>query len=878
MNHQARLKIKGFFGVPATPPFTKSIMADMEWNGALKRHAVHQLSRYDLNQENTSIDEEEKFRAISLSYKVHSNDNYVNDWTVITTQEELTLRNEAIDHYSTVVDDLLNDIDNITPEQSRQLADYNTSASIRSTLATTLNISADDQTKLWDAVTQVHNLTVNAGYLENPPDAFGDGRAAVYRPLNTANIPFRYQSNFKTGRNQPFTLWLYRYKPNENQSDQYLHIDWGFWRLAFSGDNDVKLYRFDERLTAAQRTALDNQLKQVLDGGRLTQVDKAYIQSRKDDISALKKTAHDEKRKLTTEEKSSIQSKKDEITAKREEKKNLSQADESLAASLKKRLYRQSEDVNLHDSAKNLFNHPLIITFLPQQRGLLAIKLEGNDPYIFEDKTITKTRNFDDMWGEVPITISGNGGALTWKYGNPAFAKAGSFTLNPFSVGYDAGTGEGIPIQGYWENYPNTDVQFLIEQTTPEQVITVSGGQSYTVPPSYTLTVNLTSDGKYAPYIYRADLEIPADDRDGSDVVVWDSLDHLDEGGNHPILEVNPQFDEGGKRVTYEIIVRNFEDTLGLPAPLHDRLIDILIDNQIVLKNGIIREATYEFMEAADSLSSATQETQVRIIVQDMIMVLDDDLMTESPIGDGQALGAYIRQILKGRGIKDSEMSGVPASGNAAGKILPQAGPAEKAAVRPSKGNNRGSYIRSLVEQYGMELEFFYDGPNGTFTLTERSTTIKKAFVSTGTDLTTLVFEPLHRPQDYTDFYNYFKVEGAKDPETGKRIVAEWVVWESINVPSDARYIGRIRRSQTHTDDALLSDEEVQWVLRSLVKKNTRLGSLIQFKAQWYHIGLYPGDRVTLDGILTEIVRIPSASMSENEMAFVCREILPTSA
>ena len=166
------------------------------------------------------------------------------------------------------------------------------------------------------------------------------------------------------------------------------------------------------------------------------------------------------------------------------------------------------------------------------------------------------------------------------------------------------------------------------------------------------------------------------------------------------------------------------------------------------------------------------------------------------------------------------------------------------------------------ADAYGMGMKLWWDGANGYWTLAFPSTTVKAAFSSNpSTAIPYRIEEDLDIIHDYGDTVNVIQVQGAPDTETGQPIVATWTVWEGFRGGSNYVYVGRRKKEPTHQDGALRTQADVNWVLRSLVKKRTRAGRFAQFQT-WFIPNLFPLDYVTVDGISGQIERIGTGGIT----------------
>ena len=161
-----------------------------------------------------------------------------------------------------------------------------------------------------------------------------------------------------------------------------------------------------------------------------------------------------------------------------------------------------------------------------------------------------------------------------------------------------------------------------------------------------------------------------------------------------------------------------------------------------------------------------------------------------------------------------------------------------------------------------MDLKLWWDNASGYWRLEVPSVTVKAAFSSSPTAAPPYRIEAeLDIIHDYEGTYNIITVEGGNDAATGEPFVRQWTVWEGFRGGKNYVYVGRKRRMETVKNEGARTVDDVMWILRSLAKKHGRAGRFASFST-WYIPNLFPGDRVTCDGVVGEIESIGGGNIS----------------
>ncbi|HEX8832797.1 MAG TPA: hypothetical protein VF719_01290 [Abditibacteriaceae bacterium] len=545
---------------------------------------------------------------------------------------------------------------------------------------------------------------------------------------------------------------------------------------------------------------------------------------------------------------------------------NLSQAQQASADALAKQIYSIRKSVSL-GNGEAWYDNPFIVTFLPEARGILTVEVEGGQSDSVEVPNITKTRAIGTLWNSTVLYAWSNGPDFQWQAGYPNFAVTGELRLGKYIPGSDYPG--GMVINGQWDNSaPGCTV------TADNQDVTEIHKE---------VVIKLAGNGFYSPFLYAGDAYVEAGARNGPAAIVFDTNDHLDSGGNSPVIDFRPTYEKENRRCNATLSLRNNNGTLGilggaLALRLEDRMGNISVAPARaggvavpMLAKAICRSLVHEEISEGTAnvipAIAAKAGTICTAQFSDMWALADEFLIKRPWIGDGRKVGAHLRTGLRQMGCSNGEMSGVQPN---QGRFFPQAALGENPCVQPQADTPLGDYMRSVVERWGMGLRL--TAYTGVWRLEKPSTAIKAVFKkeSLGPGRYRIINPNL--PRDFGDSFNLFRVEGSPD-ENGQAITREWRFHESISSPNHPSFIGRIKAYKTVRDEGLRTVDDVLFVLRSLTMAHSKPGHFIHFETH-FHV-LFPGDRITVDGVLYEIERIPAASTAEDMMQIVARQVIP---
>lgn len=892
VHHDTRVVIRGYYGRPAVPSFSLNVLGEKLLRSAQAKDHLQDIRRLDLKRFDIDDLDDRVARALALDWDPTFEDrfNRLEDWETLPSQQETELRQARL-------------------------------ADLKARLAEILAIAEDARTEdqkdeLDDLEENIDRMdTTGPGFLESVPNAFGDGTAGMYSPLNEPYVPSRRRSKWYAEEDSPFCVGLYWYEPNEAQATWHGDVQWSRYRLRFGLDR-VEFFEFRKELTPAQIDAKETELESLLDDGRITHDDTQFKQQQKDKIKQIKADAKKEHRtgkKLLESEKQAIADAKKAIDDRWKAKRRREGAQNTRIRDLRKELYVSVESVDLGQPFEGFFGNPLILTIIPQRRGYITIVLEGGQAWSHEIKDITKTHQSGTVWKRSRVNVGTNGGAYKWAFGWPEPKSEGAITIGPFDPGYDI-DGVDYSVGGHWDGeaqdgdddqaaHITWDVQ-PVPGTPPVRVGNVMQQRAWqitgtlkpaAIPPDDVAGV-LTS--RQIPLLYDAFLYIPAGERDGSDAVVWDSV-HLTEGC--PTMDILPTWNNGA--LTCKVILRASEtswergiseldnELQNFPRHLDGRMCDLYVtdvaeDSEPYIARGIIRQPDPKYVgsSAPGDLVAMGAGTVVEFLVQDHWALLQEPFAEAGrPVGDGQDLGEHVKTILRSRGERENEVSGIP---DEIGVPLRGAPPGEGFLQQPARGAQYATYLRDLLDAAtlaGPDLELYWSGDENSYAeggfwvlaaIPETVLTIDGHEVNFTTDPDAgtryFVREALDIPDDDSELFNVFPVEGARDPETKEPIVRTWLVWESILVPGDLRFIGRDKAHPLVRIATLRSEDEVLQAARRLASKRCKSTRGRRIRTGFIR-PMRPGLKTKLDGRKIELVRCTQASAADDTMEWVTR-------
>jgi hypothetical protein len=603
--------------------------------------------------------------------------------------------------------------------------------------------------------------------------------------------------------------------------------------------------------------AIEADISARLDGKRLNPQDRQQIADWQAQIGDLNRqvAAVTANRTLTTEQKAAQKKAiRDQIGAVREQIKALkaskqaaSPAQETAAQELEESYLAATADVQFAHMAEALLGTDVAITVIPQPRGYLAIHCsQGKDYWVFEDVEVTAANAEATLVSATPLEISGNGGALWFRF---AYAQ-------PEGSGHLTGPAPGVPAN-------STLTAQATRPTGTTAAGTVSGGQ---------WRIDLTSSDGYLPFLYRLRLDVAATARNRSkETLLFDSRTPgttLTTTGGKGLWDVGSSYDAEN---------RGRAATLTLYVP------DAALATVIGWTNCQVRlweSTTAPWFTGILSDPAVTQEAQdcqrVEFRCLDRWAVVRGDRMAGEPAGDGKLLGDYFREVGRGLGLWPDE---IVVTGAALTRRLPETAPNVALALEPAFGTSRADWLGQLLEDFCYFYDLWFDG-RGRLHLEPQGTVTKETVFTTSASGSgdRRVMANLRRTDSWEAFRNDLTVLGAPltgypaDLEQAPRLSARYQDWSSVSDPTCERYVGRWIPDEPYQSDSLTTLNLVNACLRWRVARYLSPYTEVEWECG-YDPTLEVGDRVTAGGLTVEIMEVRADSRAGDRMTVKARAV-----
>lgn len=555
------------------------------------------------------------------------------------------------------------------------------------------------------------------------------------------------------------------------------------------------------------------------------------------------------------------------------------------ATALRLQLYAESTSVPVSE----LYGRVHELTFIaePGPGVLHVFGEEGAYASLNHEQIAAKQLRPDDgvgqMWPQCARSMRSKGHIWFAQWGAPDFRQIGELWTANIKTGYWADALGDCIKSGVWDNSQlGSDVEL-----TTENVNEVF----------FRIRLKLTGDGTGTPLVYHALAVIEPGERTGSDETFWDSDDFLNDDGSTIVRDVSAQF-EGARRV-YTVVLedqkgRVFSAAGGVNHSISEgRLIDIYTDGAADVIKGLVTNAVagpVAGIRTNQQLALVRRfETTITLSVDAGHALLDEAEFQVDLVGDGMNGNEWLRLLLRCGGYRQSELGRIQTnfeSNLGFGDVLPKIESAAWGAEpreRPAIGSKIGAYLNDFATDYGLGRELLYgDG----WAFEARPKTVAKYngaeinFTQDGNPDTYpgrfQIIQGLEPNRETTEFYNIFPVEGAPDRD-GKPITSEFRVHESIN-PSKwsslgiNNHIGRALRAPVYRKSSLRTLDQAFRAARGYFARLPKTPRINVFET-YYHSFLRPYMRIRVDGVLSEIERMPSASSRADRMQLAAREL-----
>lgn len=855
-----RVVILSHFGEPDPVALARDLLSKALWDGA----ALTPGTRGDCRQiwlDNYTEPEADrlaagKFPALGPGWKRSCVDNDPADWESFPGADERQRINNTIVLYQ----------DELAALDAKE------------------NKDAADLARQADLVELIANLQT-FGTLKAVPgtNTFGTDQNAIYRALNAPNFEFRYRSKFVLLRGAPFTLWLLRFKPVEGQINDYLQLGIGRGlRLLFEQDK-ATLFRRNMTRPEAEWQSQDARRNTLIQKRYGTRQQHEQITTWRDAIELINTDAKG--RKKTEEEKAQIIELRRQIRDLQDTFK-LTSAEKTELEELEKYLFSQTEAIDLDQTSDGLVGVPFSLTFFDFGFGIMQVVCDiGRNRWIYQDKAILKSQLWQWLWGTPAnrraadyddgerLEISGNGGALLWRFGYVDVNASDVLLSAPLNLQRrDLDTEDGLAVNGQWTpNLPTgNEVAFLLSPAPGD----IFGN-------SYQMGIGFLTDGRHYPIVTRASLQLPAGSVPAR-TVVWDSADHPE-----AIIKLRPKYNEK-RGVLWDVTIHNKQGIeLGLPDRLYERCCNIWVGDRPVMAGGIILEQTHDDLAGVtghDEPAELQDWSEISFCVEDKLRIARHKRFPADFTFDGAFDNDIVRTALQAIGFNSTELSLIPAG---EGERAPSAAPGEAPLLKPDKNVRVLDFLESeVVEKIGLGKQLFidrdgyvrYEDPVDRLrteipykNASEANANERIYFAGQG--------KTIQRIWNTEDYFTQFCVEGDTNPETKKPYSASYTIQEAVDPAfgptgtNDPRFIGHHKPKETLKDETLNSQGAVERALATQIrlhgypKPEWRVSALLD-------ADVLPGDRLIFEDRAFMLVNVTDTDFDQDEMEFALEEVM----
>lgn len=541
----------------------------------------------------------------------------------------------------------------------------------------------------------------------------------------------------------------------------------------------------------------------------------------------------------------------------------------------------KSVKITSGDSVMGEYHHVRILPEPNHGLHIISGATSSPDEYTFVSLPNEETGS---IYPKTPITAYTRRTGMFFQIGRLTFTSS-QLRTREFTTPYDNA-------DNWNDNLLTSNITYNINANTP-YATSVRMNYRLIDDEKYFFTVDLVTanSGTYAPFLQWAEASLPAGEFIGNTQFQIDTDDLLDTFDNSPVMDIVPNCDGDMRRQQYEIRLRHADKIYEKLFAFNGNPQSYMLENQVaslsmgyahdnlrsIVTNGIITNCQAHDAAHAEHTPPPNAQrgfhpwTSMSLTLCDAWAILDEDIIRNEICGDGMPLGKYVKVLLRNAGFSEAQIN----VSETAGFILPEAQSGSHPCILPQDDQSRGDYLRSLFDTYGFDWQLYIDS-DGVWQMRKRPTNVRFAW-KTGTrdrNDTEVILSPLEWVRDTSDFYNYFRVEGAE--VRGRRLVQEYTIHESIQgrmyVDNAKNYIGRIKPYPTVRNDGLRDKNHLQLVLRSLVQRHGVSCRFVTFDT-YFRIGLYQWDRITIDGKPFAISSIGGGSLAENRMQIVAMEL-----
>lgn len=657
------------------------------------------------------------------------------------------------------------------------------------------------------------------GYLGNAWGVMDSGALGVFWRLAAPNIPVTLKSTFAIEKNRAISFRLERGLEPEGQGNDFsftIEIGNGntLYAIVMSNDGNNSNFIHYRNMTPKARKVLLDQRDALLDFGRVTPAEQKEIDTLTEKIKASK-AAGDNGAAVAAAE-AEIQRIKD---------KKILPSQQSQIDELENQLYIEQKPFRLQEDAQSLLGKPIDITVQFLRAGYVVIK-SNESTFVYENKRLTGWRPYgyhDGLPDRSQIVIKSTGGQFALVYGHPEYKQKGVLLTQPFDVDF-------TPVDADLDIDADADddgAGCSIDYVVKEYKAPKTTSMGATTNAQYQTQVTFTSDGKYTPELFNAQLHIAPPNPDSLELI-WDSQvqgantaahsgnwiqDFLLTDDARRTRQVTAHIDNSFNKCQLPISMSG----LAVDAVLHDTREDTDLP---ILTHGCIVSGLQADKKGFGASAEIGHRGGAVLTCIGVEGFLDRDIDAKIR-GDNKYPNDYLRQFCRDAGLLESEYAGIPA-GNIGLPIIERSVPGEAPAVQPEDGAKYWEFMNSFAQGHCLNWILFCDG---TQLRLEKILSRDKTEhdYKLPPDVAVSDKHCLRRNISFEQSKNGFVTSvtavGAKDPLTGKRLMHT----ESIPQANDKRFLNTVFYIGEEIKEVLPYDDSLTDMNAVILRARNRL-------------------------------------------------------
>jgi len=729
----------------------------------------------------TKLDENKTIAT--LDYKIKWVDAGVNQWMRVPNGQETLYRENAI-------------------------------ALLNTELATENAKNPPDPSIVDSITTSIKQLSEGgSGYLS---DAWGSmdldpGTLGVFWRLAAPNVPVTLKSTFDIEKNRSISFRLQRGLEPEGQGDDFsftIEIGNGdtLYAIVMSNDGNNSNFIHYRNMKPKARQALLDQRDALLDFGRITPAEQKEIDTLTEQIKAAK-AANENGEAVTAAE----------VEIKRIKDKKILPSQQAQIDDIENQLYIEQKPFHLQEDAQSLLGKPVDITIHFLRAGYVIIK-SNESTFVYENKRLTGWRPagyHDGLPDRSQIVIKSTGGQFALVYGHPERKPTGVLLTQPFDVDF-APTDADLDIDADADDDgEGCSIEYAVKQYKPAK----STSMGAVTNAQYQIQVTFTSDGKYTPELFNAQLHIAPPQPDVLDLI-WDSQV---QGKNTAANSGNwiQDFlltDDARRTRQVTAHVDNSFNKCQLPVSLGGLAVDAVlrdtredVDVPILTHGCIVNGFQGDKVGFGDTAKIGSRGGAVMTCIG-VEGFLDREIDAKIR-GDGKFPNDYLRELCRDAGLLEEEYAGIP-PGDIGLPVIERSVPGEPPAVQPDDDAKYWEFMNSFAQGHCLNWLLFSDGTQLRLEAPMSRDKTEHNY-QLPPDVAVSDKHCLRRNISYVQSLNGFVTSvtavGAKDPLTGKRLMHT----ESIPQANDKRflntvfYVGKEMKEVLPYDDSLTDMKSV---------------------------------------------------------------------